>query len=203
MMLGIFGSTGRMYGRRTDLEGEWPRARRRARRSDCALPRGIFRAEADGWPRRRWRSPSRPRLRQAQRLLLLNDQIGVPGRRRPPPPDRAPDSGARRIRGLIPVRDAVRDCLRAQLDGSPDERVVETRQQLNIAYDRFVGRFGPVNGRANQRAFDGDPDLPLLLSLEHYNDETKVATKAAIFRERTIQHRQPVASAASPRRRCS
>jgi len=39
-----------------------------------------------------------------------------------------------------------------------------------------------------------------LLSLEHYNDETKVATKAAIFRERTIQHRQPVASAASPKK---
>jgi len=110
-----------------------------------------------------------------------------------------PSETRARIRGLIPVRDAVRDCLHSQLDGSPEERVVENRQQLNFAYDRFVGRFGPVNGRANQRAFDGDPDLPLLLSLEHYNDETKVATKAAIFRERTIQHRQPVASAASPK----
>jgi len=33
------------------------------------------------------------------------------------------------IRGLIPVRDAVRDCLRAQLDGSSEERVLETRTQ--------------------------------------------------------------------------
>jgi N12 class adenine-specific DNA methylase/adenine-specific DNA methylase len=102
-----------------------------------------------------------------------------------------------RIRNLIPVRDAVRECLRSQLDGSSGERVVEARQQLNLAYDRFAGRFGPINARTNQRAFDGDPDLPLLLSLEHYNDETKVATKAAIFRERTIQHRQPVSSAAN------
>jgi N12 class adenine-specific DNA methylase/adenine-specific DNA methylase len=102
-----------------------------------------------------------------------------------------------RVRSLIQVRDAVRDCLRSQLDSSDEERVIETRQQLNHAYDRFVGRFGPITARANQRAFDGDPDLPLLLSLEHYNDETKVATKAAIFRERTIQHRQPVASAAN------
>jgi len=102
-----------------------------------------------------------------------------------------------RIRNLIPVRDAVRECLRAQLDGSGEERVLETRQQLNLAYDRFVGRFGPINTRANQRAFDGDPDLPLLLSLEHYNDETKVAKKAAIFRERTIQHRQPIETAAN------
>jgi N12 class adenine-specific DNA methylase len=104
-----------------------------------------------------------------------------------------------RIRGLIPVRDAVRDCLRSQLDGSTEEHVIETRQQLNLAYDRFSGRFGPINARANQRAFDGDPDLPLLLSLEHYNDETKRATKAAIFTERTIQHRQPVESAGSPK----
>jgi N12 class adenine-specific DNA methylase len=102
-----------------------------------------------------------------------------------------------RIRNLIPVRDAVRECLRAQLDGGSEERVLETRHQLNLAYDRFVGRFGPINTRANQRAFDGDPDLPLLLSLEHYNDETKVATKAAIFRERTIQHRQPIETVAN------
>jgi N12 class adenine-specific DNA methylase len=102
-----------------------------------------------------------------------------------------------RIRNLIPVRDAVRECLRAQLDGSGEKRVLETRHQLNLAYDRFVGRFGPINTRSNQRAFDGDPDLPLLLSLEHYNDEMKVARKAAIFRERTIQHRQPIETAAN------
>ncbi|MGI8966419.1 MAG: hypothetical protein ACR2H1_10090, partial [Limisphaerales bacterium] len=103
-----------------------------------------------------------------------------------------------RIRHLIPVRDAVRDCLRSQMDGSAEEHVVETRQRLNQAYDRFVGRFGPVNLRANQRAFDGDPDLPLLLSLENYNDETKRATKATIFTERTIHHRQPVESVSTP-----
>src|SRR5439155_5409572 len=71
-----------------------------------------------------------------------------------------------RIRGLIQVRDAARSCLRSQLDGSGEEQVVEARRQLNFAYDRFVVRFGPINLRANQRAFDDDPDLPLLLSLQ-------------------------------------
>ncbi|HLX69418.1 MAG TPA: hypothetical protein VKV04_07310 [Verrucomicrobiae bacterium] len=99
-----------------------------------------------------------------------------------------------RIRAMIQVRDAVRGCLRSQLDGSNDEHVADARFQLNLAYDRFVSRFGPINLRANQRAFDGDPDLPLLLSLEDYDDETRVAVKAAIFRERTIFHRQPVNS---------
>ncbi len=110
-----------------------------------------------------------------------------------------PSETRSRIRGLIQVRDAVRSCLRSQLDGSSEEQVAEARQQLNQAYDRFAARFGPVNLRANQRAFDGDPDLPLLLSLEHYNDETKRATKATIFTERTIHHRQPVQSVSSPK----
>jgi N12 class adenine-specific DNA methylase/SAM-dependent methyltransferase len=104
-----------------------------------------------------------------------------------------------RIRGLVQVRDATRLCLRSQLDGSTEEQVVENRQQVNQAYDRFLFRFGPINLRANQRAFDGDPDLPLLLSLENYNDETKVAAKATLFRERTIHHRQPVESVGSPK----
>ena len=110
-----------------------------------------------------------------------------------------PSETRSRIRGLIQVRDAVRSCLRSQLDGSSEEQVVEARRQLNYAYDRFVARFGPVNLRPNQRAFDGDPDLPLLLSLEHYNDEKKRATKATIFQERTIHHRQPIESVDSPK----
>jgi len=110
-----------------------------------------------------------------------------------------PSETRSRIRHLIPVRDAVRLCLRSQMDGSDEGQVIEARQQLNHAYERFVGRFGPVNLRANQRAFDGDPDLPLLLSLEHYNEETKRATKATIFHERTIHHRKPVESVSEPK----
>jgi N12 class adenine-specific DNA methylase len=110
-----------------------------------------------------------------------------------------PSETRSRIRGLIQVRDAVRGCLRSQIDGSPEEQVVEARQQLNHAYDRFVARFGPVNLRANQRALDGDPDLPLLLSLENYNDETKRAAKATIFYERTVNHRQPIQAVSAPK----
>ena len=53
--------------------------------------------------------------------------------------------------------------------------------------------------RVNQRAFHGDPDLPLLLSLENYDEETSRAVKASIFRERTIHHKQPVQSVGSPK----
>ena len=115
------------------------------------------------------------------------------------PLDDLPVETRSRIRRLIEVRDAVRGCLRSQLDGSNEEAVADARFQLNLVYDRFIARFGSINAPINQRAFFGDPDLPLLLSLEHYNDETKVAKKAAIFRERTIHHKQAIESAGTPK----
>ena len=115
------------------------------------------------------------------------------------PLDDLPAETRSRIRRLIDVRDAVRVCLRSQLDGSTEEQVADARFHLNLVYDRFVNRHGPISTPGNQRAFYGDPDLPLLLSLENYNDEIKVATKAAIFRERTIQYKQPVESVGTPK----
>jgi N12 class adenine-specific DNA methylase/adenine-specific DNA methylase len=102
---------------------------------------------------------------------------------------------ARRIRRLIYVRDAARDCLRTQVEDRPESEVEAARFRLNQDYDYFVGQFGPVSQSANVRAFAGDPDLPLLLSLENYDDDTNTATKTTVFRERTIQRRQPVQAA--------
>ena len=114
------------------------------------------------------------------------------------PLDNMPVETRSRIRRMIEVRDAVRVCLRSQLDGSSEEQVVEARDRLNLAYDRFLSRFGPINARVNQNAFDGDPDLPLLLSLEHYDDERSIATKASIFHERTIHDKKPIESVGTP-----
>jgi len=102
---------------------------------------------------------------------------------------------ARRMRRLICVRDAARDCLQAQVDDRPEPEIESTRQRLNQEYDQFVGQFGPVSRAGNLRALAGDPDLPLLLSLETYDEHTNTATKTALFRERTVQRRRPVESA--------
>ncbi len=104
-----------------------------------------------------------------------------------------------RIRGLIRIRDSLRECLRTQMDGSDDTTVKLARDKLNETYDHFVWRYGPLSDRANEKAFKGDPDLPLLLSLENYNEETKKATKTAIFHERTIHRHVPAQSADSPK----
>ena len=113
-------------------------------------------------------------------------------------PDLSSDA-SRRIRALIKVRSAVRECLRAQVENKPESEILRTRRQLNSEYDQFYSRFGPISERANTRAFAGDPDLPLLLSLESFNEETRVATKTAIFRERTIQYQKPAESAQTAR----
>src|SRR5581483_5044347 len=109
-----------------------------------------------------------------------------------------PDETARRIRGLIKVRTAVREVLRTQLEDLPEEEIIDARRQLNFAYDSFVARFGPINQSVNRRAFRGDPDLPLLCSLEDYNPDTNRATKTVIFHERTIQKARRPAVAESP-----
>ncbi|MFT3992231.1 MAG: DEAD/DEAH box helicase family protein [Luteolibacter sp.] len=105
----------------------------------------------------------------------------------------------RRMRGLIEIRDSLRETIRTQLDELGEAAMVAARQQLNLCYDRFVLRFGPVNATANRRAFHDDPDFPLLCSLEDYRHDTKRATKTAIFRERTIHAASPVLRADSPK----
>jgi N12 class adenine-specific DNA methylase len=99
---------------------------------------------------------------------------------------------AARVRGMLTVRDAVRQVFATQLEDAPEEQIVRARQRLGQAYGAFVSRNGPLSSRENIRAFAGDPDLPLLLSLENYNAETKRATKTAIFERRTLERYKPV-----------
>jgi N12 class adenine-specific DNA methylase len=115
------------------------------------------------------------------------------------PVAKIPEETARRIRGLIKVREAVREVLRTQIQNAGEGEILDARRQLNLQYDVFVSRFGAVNDNANRRAFRSDPDYPLLCSLEDYNEETKRAEKTAIFRERTIQQRQAPRAAESPK----
>jgi SAM-dependent methyltransferase len=122
---------------------------------------------------------------------MVNDQIGIRDGDHIRIVEGMSSRLVQRIRGMIAVRDAVRRCLRTQIESKDDSELETTRAQLNQTYDRFVNRHGYLSERANTSAFRGDPDLPLLLSLEHYDDRSKRAVKAAIFRERTVQLGRP------------
>lgn len=201
MMLGQLRLTGRMYrDNEPTLEPDGRSLAEALAQAVERLPRDVYQAHAHqiAEPTIEETIPA-PDFVKPNAFCLHEGMVCIREENVLRPLNDLPSETRSRIRGMIQVRDAVRDCLRSQVDGSAEERVVETRQQLNFAYDRFAARFGPVNLRANQRAFDGDPDLPLLLSLENYNDETKRATKATIFTERTIHHRQPVESVETPK----
>jgi N12 class adenine-specific DNA methylase len=101
---------------------------------------------------------------------------------------------AERIRGMIDIRHAARKLLGAQVATDEDGMLAPYQIELNSAYDAFVAKFGYLTERANRLAFRGDPDIPLLLALERYDDEAGVAEKADIFFRRTVKKPQPVKS---------
>ncbi len=106
-----------------------------------------------------------------------------------------PSSVTTRIRAMVRLRDAARECLRTQVQNVLEDEILAARDHLNQEYDRFYARFGPISDPNNTRVFRGDPDLPLLRSLETFNEQTRLAKKTTIFRERTIQRLKPAESA--------
>jgi N12 class adenine-specific DNA methylase len=99
---------------------------------------------------------------------------------------------AARVRGMLAVRDAVRLVFQTQLEDAPEERITEARHVLGAVYDSFVARYGPISSPENVKAFGGDPDHLLLLSLENYDPELKTATTTAILERRTLERYRPV-----------
>lgn len=167
----------------------------------AALPQGIY---------REWEQASQRQAATAETILapdhvkenaftLHNGTLALRTGATLTPLAKLPEETGRRIRGLIMLRDAVREVLRTQLQDANEGEILDARRQLNLQYVVFVSRFGAVNDSANRRAFRSDPDYPLLCSLEDYNDETKRAEKTAVFRERTIQHAQAPRAAEMPK----
>lgn len=109
---------------------------------------------------------------------------------------------ARIIRGLIPVRDAVRAVLRAQEANEPWGTL---QARLKTAYLGFTRQFGPINlatistrtdeatgevnetvRRPNLQPFLDDPDCWLVASIEEYDVETGTAKQGPVFNQRVI-----------------
>ena len=110
---------------------------------------------------------------------------------------------ARIIEVLIPVRDAARAVLRAQVENLPYSAL---QAALKRAYQSFVRQFGPINltltstrvdpktgdesttqRRPNLQPFYDDPDVWLVSSIEEYDEDRQVGTQGPLFSERVIQ----------------
>ena len=195
MMLGEMRLEGRMYARaEPTLVGNGVPLLERLAQAVALLPCNVFRVQTAtpaNLPTLDQTFPA-PEHVKPNAYALVGERIGIRDGDQIHILDGLPLARAQRIRGMIRVRDAVRRCLRAQVDAANEDEIQTAREQLNQTYDRFVARHGPISERANTAAFRGDPDLPLLLSLEDYDPETRRATKATIFRERTVQRARAV-----------
>ncbi len=106
------------------------------------------------------------------------------------------------ISKLIPIRDAVREVLKAQEQDRPWR---DSQVRLRIAWSSFVRDFGPINHttisiqedtetgevkethrQPNLAPFRDDPDCWLVASVEDYDLETDTARPGPIFSERVI-----------------
>lgn len=106
------------------------------------------------------------------------------------------------ISKLIPIRDAVRDVLKAQETDRPWR---DLQVRLRIAWSTFVRDFGPINHttvsvqedletgevkethrQPNLSPFRDDPDCWLVASIEDYDLETDTAKPGPIFSSRVI-----------------
>lgn len=96
-----------------------------------------------------------------------------------------------RIIGMIGVREVTRRLIDQQVQSDDDVAFKGLQSELNIKYDAFVAKHGNVHDTANFRVFRNDPDCPLLLSLEVFDEDADVYRKADIFSKRTAGRRQP------------
>ena len=191
MMLGRMGMESGQYGMAPALIGNLEPGS--LKRAVSLLPAAVYKTRDSHSPGSRVRAEQVPAAGAVKEGGLAERDGQIVVRRGDVfEPLTIPASVRARIRGMLEVRDAVRDVFRTQLSDAPDETIVEARRHLNRTYDFFTSRFGPLNARENVKAFANDPDLPLLVSLEEFNPETKRATKTAIFERRTLERYRPV-----------
>ncbi len=119
--------------------------------------------------------------------------------------DGIPEKHVGIIKKLIPIRDAVREVLKAQEQDRPWREL-----QMRIAWSSFVRDFGPINHttvsisedeesgevrethrRPNLQPFLDDPDCWLVASIEDYDLDTDTAKPGPIFSERVISPPAP------------
>ena len=99
-----------------------------------------------------------------------------------------------RIRGMMALRDCVRQLIDYQTEGYPDEDIQKEQARLNTLYDDYTRKYGLLSSRGNSLAFGEDSSYFLLCSLEVLDEEGNFKRKADMFTKRTIRPHVAVTS---------
>ncbi|MGV2113750.1 DEAD/DEAH box helicase family protein [Agrobacterium salinitolerans] len=147
-------------------------------------------------------------LDRSKGLMQMLDGAAVPvAVRKGRTGDGISEKHVRIISKLIPIRDAVREVLKAQETDRPWR---DSQVRLRIAWSSFVRDFGPINHttvsiqedaetgevkethrQPNLAPFRDDPDCWLVASIEDYDLETDTAKPGPIFATRVIAPPMP------------
>ena len=132
-----------------------------------------------------------------------------------------PKSAVGEMRLLLKLRDQAGALLAEEAAHVADPAHLEQlRAQLRGSYQRYLRTYGPINrykthgtGRTDRetgepivrrsypravRLLMGDPLGALVLSLEHFDEDTQTATEADLLRQRVLRSRETVSEAATP-----
>ena len=107
-------------------------------------------------------------------------------------------TGASRVKGMVGIRDVLRELIDLQARDAPDGDVETCQAELNDLYDAYTAKYGILNSRGNSLAFGQDSGYPLLCALENLDDEGNLVGKADMFSKRTIRPYRPVTRADTP-----
>ena len=97
-----------------------------------------------------------------------------------------------RIKGMVAIRDCVRNLIELQTEDYPDEEIKSEQSKLNSLYDGYTKKYGLINSRANVSAFGDDSSFALLSALEVINENGELERKADMFFKRTIKPHKPI-----------
>lgn len=103
-----------------------------------------------------------------------------------------PKTAQSRIKGMIELRDCVRELIDMQVNDFSDEAISGQQKKLNTLYDAFTERYGLINSRGNNTAFSEDSSYFLLCSLEILDEDRSLKRKADFFTKRTIRSHKAV-----------
>ena len=92
-----------------------------------------------------------------------------------------------RVRGMIGIRDTLRNLISAQQEEREDEEIQMLQKKLNQKYDAFTAKYGLLSARGNRMVFSDDSSYVLLSALEILNEDGSLKKKADIFTKRTIR----------------
>ncbi|NCB93610.1 MAG: DNA methylase [Clostridia bacterium] len=109
-------------------------------------------------------------------------------------PVELPMATTERVKGMVGIRDSVREVIRLQIEEGSEEEILKEQEKLNDLYDAYTEKYGVLGNNANKRAFSDDASYCLLCSLEVLNEDGTLKRKADMFTKRTIKKAVAVTS---------